>query len=292
VEVCAEMTDPTGPSPHVFKNLFSEQRPQIKTFTIPNAVDGITNYNTSIGFEFQIRLVWTGQLRIQKVILSAIPIDDSPLADRDLLTASCIQNDVTGNDVVYAIAFGSACPPPSLLLDTTGINTMVTAVNNGSNPGAPNFPHYEDNTGADLESALTLLGVALWQFNGGSSRSLLKFWAATGFTVGAVLDWTTYGGVSGGSFLFVVVCLGQNGVTDIEIPSNCVIESQSGGVTLSTFNGLAAVSPYIQIEHWVQLPSRTHLGDMNNYGGVVLPSGPVSLKVSLAQLIPIPCAQS
>jgi len=70
-EVCAKDGDPEIPfaSSHTWKNLLPQQRPQIKTFTIPSAFDDITHYSFITGFEFQIRLVWTGRVKIYKTVL-------------------------------------------------------------------------------------------------------------------------------------------------------------------------------------------------------------------------------
>jgi len=111
VEVCAVDGDPEDPNEtvHVWKNLLPQQRPQIKSFTIPSTIDGITNYSLMTGFEFQIRLVWTGRVTIYKTVLHASPLDDPAWAMRDMLTDSCLENDVTGNEIEYSIT-ANACP--------------------------------------------------------------------------------------------------------------------------------------------------------------------------------------
>lgn len=111
VEVCAKDGDPEvpGASTHVWRNLLPQQRPQIKTFTIPSNIDDITKYSLANGYEFQIRLVWTGQVHIYKTILHSTMLDDPAWAMRDLLTASCLYNDVSGNQVTYKVPV-SPCP--------------------------------------------------------------------------------------------------------------------------------------------------------------------------------------
>lgn len=103
VSVCAKTSDATTSAPHTWKNLLPEQRPQIKSFTIPDDVDEVTKYALQQGFYFQLRVEWTGQARIEKVMLHAIYDDDPDYADREALTAECIENDVTGNNINYVI---------------------------------------------------------------------------------------------------------------------------------------------------------------------------------------------
>jgi len=95
VEVCAHMTDPESDSPHVWKNLAPQQRPQLKTFTIPQGIDDITRYGINTGYEFQIRLVWEGKCRIYKTVLWATPLDQPAYAQRDIVSETCLDNDVT-----------------------------------------------------------------------------------------------------------------------------------------------------------------------------------------------------
>lgn len=103
VEICAKITDPETQAPHTWKNLLPQQRPQIKTFTIPSNFDDITRYSLATGFEFQIRLVWTGRTKIYKTVLFSSPLDDPAYALRDVLEAVCLDNDVTGNEIVYKV---------------------------------------------------------------------------------------------------------------------------------------------------------------------------------------------
>lgn len=111
VEVCAKDGDPEvpGATTRVRRNLLPQQRPQIKSYTIPSNIDDITKYSLANGFEFQIRLVWTGQVHIYKTILHSTMLDDPAWAMRDLLTASCQYNDVSGNQVIYQVPV-SPCP--------------------------------------------------------------------------------------------------------------------------------------------------------------------------------------
>lgn len=110
-EVCATTGDPEvpGETVHVWKNLLPQQRPQIKTFTIPSDIDEITRYSFITGFEFQIRLVWTGRTKIYKTVVHSTFLDETPYAVRDVVTADCVNNNVTGNEIVYQIP-SAPCP--------------------------------------------------------------------------------------------------------------------------------------------------------------------------------------
>ncbi len=108
-EVCAKTTDAATNTPHTWKNLLPEQRPQIKSFTIPYGLDAVTEYALEVGFEFQIRLVFTGKYQVEKMMLYAIQLDDPDYANE--VVATCIENDVTGNEVRYVIPV-SQCDPP------------------------------------------------------------------------------------------------------------------------------------------------------------------------------------
>lgn len=105
IEACTMETDPPTTAPHVWKNLLPGQRPQIKTFTIPEGIDAVTKYGANIGFEFQIRLVWTGKLKIYKTVLWADFVAEPAYALRDLVTGDCVDNDVSAGDqqLVYKI---------------------------------------------------------------------------------------------------------------------------------------------------------------------------------------------
>ncbi len=103
-EACARMEDAdVSSTPHVWKNLRSQERPQIKTFTIPQEFNDATKYPLSQGFEFQLRLAWVGKARITRVLLHAVDVGDQVQADRNLLPDTCTYNDVTGNSITYTI---------------------------------------------------------------------------------------------------------------------------------------------------------------------------------------------
>lgn len=101
---CALMEDADQTTvPHVWKNLASQYRPQVKTFTIPTEISENTKYSISDGFEHQFRVTWTGHCRILRVLAHATIFGDETQALRDLLPTGCTYNDITGNSIFYTI---------------------------------------------------------------------------------------------------------------------------------------------------------------------------------------------
>lgn len=113
---CAKTSDPSTTYPHVWKNLVAQERPQFKTYTIPDEVDETVKYSAAVGFEFQVRLEWTGRCRIHRMMLYAAPLSDPDYADRAGFEAACVSDDVTGNRIVYNVPT-SGCPVVVLTQD-------------------------------------------------------------------------------------------------------------------------------------------------------------------------------
>lgn len=136
VRICAKVTDPNGDSPsdvHIWKNLVSQQRAQIKSFTIPNAIDPISKFGLQTGFEFQLRVSWTGKAKIYKIVLYSSFLDDTPYANRNLVTDMCLDNDITGNTIDYVIP---PCYDFCYLFDTL-IFTPIWNLLQGQTPMVP-----------------------------------------------------------------------------------------------------------------------------------------------------------
>lgn len=51
VATCAKMEDAATNTPHTWKNLLPQYRPQVKTFTIPDGIEAMTKYALQNGFE-------------------------------------------------------------------------------------------------------------------------------------------------------------------------------------------------------------------------------------------------
>ncbi len=134
---CAKTSDPATDAPHVWKNLQAQYRPQFKTFTIPADVQETVKYAAEVGFKFQIRLVWTGHLRIEKVMLHGTYLDDPDFADRSGFEIECVQSDVTGNEILYTIPnegcsqCGEITTQPVSTDGTAGDGVMFSVENDG-----------------------------------------------------------------------------------------------------------------------------------------------------------------
>lgn len=104
VSVCAKTTDPATTTPHVWKNLTTQYRPQFRTFTIPDFVNDVVKQAAQIGYEFQIRLVWTGRCRIDKMMAYAMLVENSDFTDRAAFESECVQAETGGsNEVQYVL---------------------------------------------------------------------------------------------------------------------------------------------------------------------------------------------
>ncbi len=89
--------------PHVWKNLRSQERGRVKSLTIPSLKDAIMQLAQSAGYTFQIRLVWTGDLTIDRIDVFARPLTDKAYSDVFDLPVGCKQNEVSDNELQYTI---------------------------------------------------------------------------------------------------------------------------------------------------------------------------------------------
>jgi hypothetical protein len=97
--VCADMDN----ADNEWKDLAAQERSRVKTLTAPQTNDAIDNLQTDVGFEFQVRIVKTGDCLINRVKLWArTDLDEPAYADRPL-DADCQQNVVVNNNVSYSI---------------------------------------------------------------------------------------------------------------------------------------------------------------------------------------------
>lgn len=94
MSACAKMTDSATSTPHVWKNLRKQERPQAMTFTIPESINSITGRAKHVGFDHQIRLVVRGKAKVYRVIVYASVLDGETYADREALYDVCEENNV------------------------------------------------------------------------------------------------------------------------------------------------------------------------------------------------------
>jgi hypothetical protein len=100
---CAVTSDGSSAEPHVWKNLKRQGRAQWRTFTIPDGVDVLTRRGWHIGYSFQLRLAWRGCCRVERVLLRASMVADTDFAGRETWIDGAVEEDVTGNDILYKI---------------------------------------------------------------------------------------------------------------------------------------------------------------------------------------------
>lgn len=176
VEMCAKTTDPSTESPHLWKNLYGQERPQIKTYSITDEANPVTDFALKTGFEFQIRLALIGKAKINKVAVYASPLLEGQFADRGDDFDACRYNDVTGNNINYTLPVigcnaGTAyleCDPDGSLTnlffltggDTTGSWT-IESVPPGVDPGDVVMA---DPSAANLFFTLPDLGEYVFRF--------------------------------------------------------------------------------------------------------------------------------
>jgi hypothetical protein len=103
VDFCAQMTDGTSTVPHDWKNLRAQTRLQIRSFTFPQEVNDVFKLSTTVGYDFQIRLVWTGNLLIDRLDVWVSELTNPRFSNISDLESECIQYEVTDNEVSYSI---------------------------------------------------------------------------------------------------------------------------------------------------------------------------------------------
>jgi hypothetical protein len=106
-ETGAVTRDASTAEPHAWKNLRAQTRSQLRTFTIPDGVDGLMRRAAHVGHAFQLRVSWRGRCRIERVMVRARVIDDIDFADRESWAGGEYEYDVTGNEIHYKIEGGN-----------------------------------------------------------------------------------------------------------------------------------------------------------------------------------------
>lgn len=102
IEVDAQMTN----NPGQWVDLESQERGRVKSFTCPDGVDTIDQKRTDVGYGFQIRLVWTGYLLMDRIKLWGRPLPETKFSEIGDLDPGPLQNVVTNNGISYSIPVG------------------------------------------------------------------------------------------------------------------------------------------------------------------------------------------
>lgn len=102
IEVNAMMTNKPGQ----WKDLQTQERGRVKSFTTPDGVDTIDQSPYSVGYGFQVRLVWDGYLLMDRIKLWALPLSETSYSEIGDMDPSGLQNVVTNNSISYQIPTG------------------------------------------------------------------------------------------------------------------------------------------------------------------------------------------
>lgn len=94
----------TGPRP--LKNIHPQYRAAVGTFTPPDYIDEVSFRSVSVGYGFQVRLVWTGCVQIERIELFASMIDENMRTDPAEPDAGTLMES-RGNEVSYSIPISS-----------------------------------------------------------------------------------------------------------------------------------------------------------------------------------------
>lgn len=158
VTTCARMEDASTVYPHVWKNLAPQGRAQIKTFTIPNTVQPLTGYGNQTGFEFQVRIVVTGKARVDKMFVHAQPDSSEAFAFRDNERfAVCMEQDVTGNEIAYALNPSECVEEPEVLLDVSNYPNFTSYTSYSDNQF-----YYPDEDNMNASGQFPYSGIVVW----------------------------------------------------------------------------------------------------------------------------------
>lgn len=102
VTVDAQMTN----NPGEWLDLATQERGRVKSFTCPTGVDTIDQQARDVGYGFQVRIVWTGYLLMDRIKLWAKPVPETAYSEIGDMDTGPLQNVVTNNGISYSIPFG------------------------------------------------------------------------------------------------------------------------------------------------------------------------------------------
>lgn len=106
-DVCAVMTN----NDDEWLDLTTQERGRVKSLSAPVTNSELSNLQSDVGFEFQVRLVITGQLLINRIELWARPLDETSYSEVQDMEQACIQNSIANVDLTYSIPVGGLGAP-------------------------------------------------------------------------------------------------------------------------------------------------------------------------------------
>lgn len=102
--MCAKMTN----ADDEWLDLATQERGRVKSLTMPDVIDDIEKLSTTVGFGFQIRVVWQGEMLLDRVKVWARPLDEEAYSNIQDLAVGCVQNIVADNQISYVIPAGGS----------------------------------------------------------------------------------------------------------------------------------------------------------------------------------------
>jgi hypothetical protein len=106
--MCATMTNADNTP---LLNLDTQERGRVKSLTAPNVNDDIDNQQADIGFGFQVKVVWQGDMLLDRLKLWAEAKDDTAYSNIPDLQTACVKNSVANNESSYSIPVGGLGSP-------------------------------------------------------------------------------------------------------------------------------------------------------------------------------------
>ncbi len=106
-DVCATMTN----ADDQWLDLAQQERGRVKTLTAPSLNDSILHQAADVGYAFQIRLVWTGRLLVDRLTIWAKPLEETMYSELADLSPECVRNSIVNNEISYSIPVGGLGSP-------------------------------------------------------------------------------------------------------------------------------------------------------------------------------------
>jgi hypothetical protein len=102
VSFAATMTN----ADNAWLNLEAQERGRVKTLSAPTLTDALEQVAADVGYGFQIKLVWTGSLLIDRIQIWAKPLEESAYSENSDLSAAALRNSVTNTEIPYTVPVG------------------------------------------------------------------------------------------------------------------------------------------------------------------------------------------
>ena len=102
ITINAQMTN----NPGQWVDIQAQERGRVISFTMPDGVDALAQKALNVGFGFQVRIVWSGYLLMDRIKLWAKPLVEPRFSEIGDMATGPVQNVVTNNEISYSIPVG------------------------------------------------------------------------------------------------------------------------------------------------------------------------------------------